>query len=224
MKRIVFDIETLGEDFEALDDFSKGYFLKYADTQKKEAEVKDSLSFYPLTAQIIAIGMLEVESDRGVVYFQNGNNERPENFKEQGIYYISCCEEEMLRYFWKHISRYEQFITFNGRIFDCPFVMLRSAVRRVRTTKNLMPYRYAYNVHIDLADQMSFYDAMRRRFNLHMWCKAFGIESPKEGGVTGVEIQNLYSKGEYKRIAQYCMRDVMATRMLFRYWENYLKF
>ena len=67
------------------------------------------------------------------------------------------------------------------------------------------PIAFSHNVHIDLADQMSFYDCMRRRFNLHMWCKAFGIESPKEGGVTGIEVRDLYAKGEYSRIARYCI-------------------
>ena len=217
------DRDSFDLDFDLLDEFSKQYFLKYADTAQKEQEIKGSLSFYPLTAQIIAIALLEVESDRGVVYFQNGDN-RKEKFKEGAISFIPCSEKEIIKYFWKSIKRYDQFVSFNGRQFDCPFIMLRSALHRIRATKNLVPYRYSHNIHIDLADQMTFYDAMRRRFGLHMWCKAFGLKSPKEDGVSGLEVSDLYKRGEYRKIARYCMGDAYATKELFFYWDRYLKF
>ena len=167
MAKIVFDVETVGQNFEALDDFSKEYFLKFADTAEKTEEAKNSLSFYPLTAQIVTIGMLEVETGRGFVYFQNGNGPL-EKFTEGQVDFISGDEKEILTCFWDRMNKYNQFVTFNGRVFDCPFVMLRSAMNHIRAAKNLMPYRYNYNLHIDLADQLSFYEALRRRFSLHM--------------------------------------------------------
>lgn len=223
MKRIVFDIETVGEDFELLDDPAKEYFLKFADTAQKVREAKDSLSFYPLTAQIVAIGMLDVQSAEGAVYFQSGIKAE-EKFKEGSITFISGSEKEILGHFWNQLKRYDQFISFNGRVFDCPFIMLRSAMNCVRTTKNLMPYRYTHNCHVDLADQLGFYGAMYRKFSLHMWCKAFGIHSPKEEGVTGLQVKGLFKEGHFREIAQYCMRDVQATKELYRYWEEYLRF
>ncbi len=33
MPKIVFDIETVGQDFELLDETSKEYFLKFAETE-----------------------------------------------------------------------------------------------------------------------------------------------------------------------------------------------
>lgn len=222
MSKIIFDIETVGQDFELLDGTSKEYFLKFADTNEKKEEAKDSLSFYPLTAQIVAIGMLETDSNNGFVYYQNGG--KPEKFTEGDITFISGNEKEILTNFWSQMKKYAQFVTFNGRVFDCPFVMLRSAINKIRAAKNLMPYRYAHNMHVDLADQLTFYDAMRRRFSLHMWCTAFGIKSPKEDGVTGLQVKGLYKDGKYKDIARYCMRDISATKQLFLYWEKYLKF
>ena len=223
MSAIIFDIETVGHDFELLDDTSKEYFLKYADTDEKVQEAKDSLSFYPLTAQIVAIGMLDASSAKGFVYYQNGGG-KPEKFTEGDTIYISGTEKDILSNFWSQLKNYSQFVTFNGRVFDCPFVMLRSAINQIRTTKNLMPYRYGHNMHVDLADQMTFYDAMRRRFSLHMWCEAFGIKSPKEEGITGLQVKGLYKSGQYKDIARYCMRDIVATKQLYLYWRNYIKF
>ena len=46
MGKIVFDIETVGQDFELLDDASKEYFLKFAQNEKEIEEAKQSLNFF----------------------------------------------------------------------------------------------------------------------------------------------------------------------------------
>ena len=223
MPKIIFDIETVGQDFELLDETSKEYFLKFAETEENIKEAKESLSFYPLTAQIVAIGMLEAETNKGFVYYQNGNG-KPEKFTEGEIVFLSGSEKDILNNFWSQLKNYSQFVTFNGRTFDCPFVMVRSAINGIRATKNLMPYRYAHAEHVDLSDQLTFYDAVRRKFSLHMWCRAFGIKSPKEGGMTGLQVKDFYKEGRYLEIAKYCFGDIRATKELFKHWEKYLKF
>ena len=57
-----------------------------------------------------------------------------------------------------------------------------------------------------------------------MWCKTFGIKSPKESGVTGDEVGELFKKGRYLDIARYCVGDLRATRELLFCWEKYIKF
>lgn len=223
MPKIIFDIETVGQDFELLDDTSKEYFLKFAETEEKKEEARNSLSFYPLTAQVVTIGMLEAETNKGFVYFQNGNG-KPEKFTEGETVYLSGNEKEILNNFWAQIRNYNPFVTFNGRLFDCPFLMVRSAINGIRATRNLMPYRYAHAEHVDLSDQLTFYDAMRRKFGLHMWCNAFGIKSPKQEGITGLQVKSLFKEGRYHDIARYCFRDIHATKELYKYWEKYLKF
>ena len=223
MPKIVFDVETVGQDFETLDETSKEYFLKFAETEEKIKEAKESLSFYPVTAQIVAIGMLEVETEKGFVFYQNGGG-KPEKSKDGEITFLSGTEKEVLSNFWATVKNYSPVITFSGRVFDAPFVMIRSAINGIRSTKNLMPYRYGVNEHVDLQDQLTFYDAVRRKFSLHMWCHAFGIKSPKEEGMTGLMVKDYYKQGRYLDIARYCLGDVVATKALYRYWEKYLKF
>lgn len=223
MRRVVFDIETVGQDFSSLDDISRDYFLRFADTPKKAEEARMGVHCSPLTAQIVAIGMMEVETGRGAVYYQN-NRGLPEKSREGEVLFLSGGEREILAHFWRQLKRYDQFITFNGRSFDGPFIMTRSAIQGIRATKNLVPYRYNHNLHVDLIDQLSFYDATRRRFGLHMWCKAFGIASPKEGGISGLQIPELFRAGRFLDIARYCLDDVIATKALFNYWDKYMKF
>ncbi|HSA31780.1 MAG TPA: ribonuclease H-like domain-containing protein [Candidatus Omnitrophota bacterium] len=220
MNRVVFDIETVGCALEDLDERSRDYFLQFCDSVEGVQKVREQLNCYPLTAQIVALAMMETDHDRGAVYFQHGGNTKA--FKEGGFAYIPCSEMQILEHFWKQMERFEQFITFNGRMFDCPFLMIRSAVRGIPCARNLLPYRYSSSLHIDLADQLSFYDAFRRKFPLHLWCEALGVESPKAHGVDGHRVPDLFAAGEYESIARYCLRDVHSTRELFRKWERFL--
>lgn len=222
MSSIIFDIETVGRDFESLDAPTQEYLLRYAETENEKEELKERLSFYPVTAEIVTIGMLEPDSQKGFVFFQTtGNPLLP--FEEDNILYETGSEKDIIQKFWNTIKRYKHFITFNGRSFDCPFIMIRSAVNKIKPTRDLMPNRYS-DTHVDLLDQLSFFGASRRRFSLDMWCRAFGITSPKADGITGYEVKDLYKAGKCLEIARYCVGDLRATRELLQVWENYIRF
>jgi DNA polymerase elongation subunit (family B) len=221
-RRLVIDIETVGKDFESLDPISQEYLLKYAGTEEDVKAAKEGLGFSPLTGEIVAIGMLNPDTDNGAVYFQSPEILQ-EPLKEDGIEFVADTEAGILRRFWEAVRHYDQVITFNGRGFDAPFILVRSAMHKIRPTRDLMPTRYSLS-HVDLIDVLTFYGAVRRKFSLHMWCKAFGIKSPKEEGVTGYEVSDLFRQGEYLTIAKYCVGDLYATKELFEYWNEYIKF
>jgi len=222
MSRIIFDIETVGKDFDALDQVTQEYLLRYAETDDEKEEVKDRLSFYPQTAEIVTIGLLDPDMHKGFVFFQTtGDPLLP--FEEDNVRYETGTEKEIIGKFWNIIKNCKQFITFNGRCFDCPFILIRSAAHKIKPTRDLMPNRYN-GTHLDLLDQLTFYGASRRRFNLDMWCRTFGIKSPKEDGITGYEVKDLFKAGRYLDIARYCVGDLRATRELLFYWENYIRF
>ncbi len=222
MHRIIFDIETVGKDFESLDKPIQEYLLKYAESENEKEEIKDRLSFYPLTAEIVTIGLLDPDTQKGYAFFQTaGDPLLP--FEEDNVLYETGTEKEIIDKFWNIIRNCNQFITFNGRGFDCPFILVRSAVHKIKPKKDLMPNRYS-DIHIDLLDQLTFYGASRRKFNLDMWCRAFGIKSPKEDGITGYEVKDLFRAGKCLDIARYCMGDIRATKELLNYWGNYIKF
>lgn len=222
MSRVVIDIETLGYPFDSFDKVQQEYLLKFAGTEEERADAIQKLSLYPMTAQVIAIGLLNPETARGKILFQSS---QPVNAlsSDGNIQFISGTESEILQHFWEDIPKYHQFVTFNGRGFDCPFLMLRSAILNIKATRNLMPYRYDSSTHCDLLEQLTFYGASRK-FSLDFICKAFGIESPKSHGVTGLDLGRLSAEGKYMEIAEYCLGDVKATAELFRRWDEYLKF
>lgn len=220
MTKIVIDIETIGIEFESLDYESKEYLLKYAKDEAEQEKIKQSLALSPLTGEIIAIGMLNPETQKGVVYYRGGESDV--DFTENGIIFRVSSEEEMLINFWKDIKKYKQIISFNGRAFDAPFLHLRSAILKIKPSRNLIPYRYDYQFHCDLLDQMTYYGASRR-FNLDFYAKRFGIASPKKEA-NGSLIDKMFKEKKFADIAKYCAEDVRATAKLYEYWENYLKF
>lgn len=222
MSRIVVDIETIGKDFESFDDTSKEYLLKYAETEDEIRAVKEGLGFSPLTGEIVAIGMLNPDTHKGAVYYQSPEVLQ-EPLEEEGIEYNADTEAGILRKFWETVRHYDQMITFNGRGFDAPFLLMRSAIHKIKSTKELMPNRYNLS-HADLIDLLTFYGAVRRKFSLHMWCNAFGIKSPKDEGITGHEVPRLFKEQQYLQIARYCVGDLYATAELFDYWDKYIRF
>jgi DNA polymerase elongation subunit (family B) len=235
MATLVFDIETSAQPLENFDESQQEYLFretaKIEDLTARDAkreEITRFMSLWPLTSQVVCVAMLNAESERGQSLFL------AEDFEEETeagtpVKFVPCADEfELLKAFWDVAKHYDNIVTFNGRGFDVPFIYLRSAVLNVPISKkNWLGYRYATEPHCDLAEQLTFYsvsgrDGAARKFNLDFYCKAFGIESPKSHGVTGMDVSTLMAEGKFRDIAEYCLRDVRATMQLYRLWKERL--
>jgi len=235
MATLVFDIETSALPLAQFDEAQQEYLLrdaaKLADDAARAAkreELQRFMSLWPLTAQVVCVGMLNADTERGQVIYV------AEDFEEEtagdGLTKFHPCvdEAELLAAFWDTAKHYENIVTFNGRGFDVPFLYLRSAVLNVAITrKQWLGYRFATEPHCDLAEQLSFYgvsgrEGAARRFNLDFYCKSFGIDSPKSHGVTGLDVGAMLAAGRTREIAEYCLRDVQATLLLHRMWKERL--
>jgi DNA polymerase elongation subunit (family B) len=222
MTKIVFDIETTAFALDSFDEVQQQYLMKFSETEAEKEEAIRKLNLSALTAQVIAIGMLNPETNAGKVLYQS--DEKTSWSSQDGlIEYLTETENGILKWFWETIPRYDQFITFNGRSFDCPFLMLRSALLGIKPTRNLMPPRYSSRVHCDLLEQLTFY-GVSRKYNLDFFCKAFGIPTPKDRGFTGLDLPEMFKAKRYKEIAEYCMGDVRATALLYQRWDEFLNF
>jgi predicted PolB exonuclease-like 3'-5' exonuclease len=220
MNRVVFDIETLAFPLESFDAEQQDYLMRFARTDEEKQEAILKLALTPFTAQVVAIGMVNPDTNQGKVFYHGA---QPESSDDGLVEFVPGTEQEILGHFWETIKKYSQFITFNGRGFDCPFLMLRSSLLEIKPTRNLVPYRYSTSESCDLMDQLSFYGAFRK-FSLDFTCKGFGIKSPKSEGVTGLDVAPLFAEGRFREIAEYCMRDVRATAELYQRWQRFLFF
>lgn len=234
MSTLIFDIETIGENFDELDTTSQEVLTRWIkkDTTSEEQyqhsleSVKNGLGFSPLTGEIVVIGVMDAEKGKGVVYYQAPGEEH-EDFEDGGIIFKQKTEMEMLESFWQGCLKYDTLVSFNGRSFDVPFLMIRSAIHSIRPTKNLIANRYLnwqrdQVKHVDLMDQLSFYGAVWRKPSLHIACRAFGIKSPKADGVSGDDVMGLFKEKKFVDIAKYNVGDLVATKELYERWRDYL--
>lgn len=236
MNKLVIDIETIGHDFDSFDEATQDNLTRWIkkeseseeDYQAALTDLKDGLGFSPLTGEIVAIGVYDYHQEKGVVYYQ-APGAGHEEVTEGNMTYKPMTEAAMLDAFWKGAVKYQQFITFNGRQFDAPFLALRSAVHGIHPTKDLNRARYIYQmapdaVHIDLLDQLSFYGAVRKKGTLHLYARAMGIKSPKADGVDGDDVGKLFKNKKYLEIAKYNAGDLIATAAVYKKWDECIRF
>lgn len=239
---IVFDIETVALDWESFSESQQEYLIRNAKTDEEIEKKKSEMALFPLTSQVVCIGLQYVKIDDNdietIVKYAYAKDDslveamKQENNLSDGVEWEIASERIILAKFWdiieKHIN--SKVVTFNGRNFDIPFLMLRSALLGIRPTKNLMAgtkYNYSGFGHIDLLDELTFYNpssyGATKRFNFDFYTRAFGIPSPKSEGIDGSKVAEFYNEGKLREIAEYCLRDVSATWELFKIWKKYLK-
>ncbi len=267
MTKVIFDIETIGRDFESFDEKQQEYLLKFAEDDEEREETKQKLALWGVTGEVVAIGMLNPETGKSMVYYRNldtnlhesarelypstlrcdsgfrvgesriadeNNNERTDTNRRRistshktvgDDKSLKCVEveneKELLEKFWEDIKKFRQFITFNGRAFDCPFLILRSGILGVKPSRDLMTHRYESEIHIDLLELLTFHGIVRK-FNLDFYAKIFGIESPK-AMMNGLEVKKMFTEGEGLEIAKYCHGDLVATEKLWERWRDFMR-
>ena len=235
MPRLIFDIETSALPLDRFDEAQREYLFRECQKIEDElqranrrAEIERQCSLWPFTSQVVCIAMLNADTNRGKVLFTAEDFEN-ENEEAGPVEFVPCVDEvELLTAFWDAARHYDTIATFNGRGFDVPFIYLRSALLNVPISrKEWLGYRYQTDPHCDLAEQLTFYgvsgrEGAARRFNLDFYCKAFGIESPKSHGVTGNDVGTMLAEGRFREIAEYCLRDVKATVLLYHIWKERL--
>jgi hypothetical protein len=234
-KKLVFDIEMVGEDFDSMDELTKQDLMKSLPDravdekryQSELEELKRKLVFSPLTGKVIAIGVYNPDESKGAVYYDAGKS-KPEDTEIDNIKYVAMNEAEMLTKFWALAEVHDEFISFFGRRSDVPYMMIRSAIHGIRPTRDLTSNRYANlaapsAVHYDLAELLSFNGLAMYRGSLHRWCRAFGIDTPKTDEMAGDKVGQAYKDGKYLEIAKYNALDIIATAKLYDYWDRYFK-
>jgi hypothetical protein len=218
MKRLVIDIETVGIPWEDHDPYVREYLMKGLSEGDVE-EMKRSGGLSPFRGEIVAIGVINADDGRSCVLYQVPGQSELVTRIDGTRTFISGSEKLILDKFWKFLGPDDRFISFNGRQFDGPFLMLRSAIHGLVPKRDLVGYRYSFHPNCDLRDVLNFCGTMysrQVRFNLDLACKAFGIVSSKTDGMDGRAVESLFRAGRYEDIATYCLEDVRATCELYR--------
>ena len=126
-------------------------------------------------------------------------------------------EKTLLQQFWK-VTKLRKgypiqttFVSFNGRSFDLPCLFLRSLKHHVP----IVPWdrnRYSFDASHDVCDDLSEFGAAGR-VSLDLVSKMLGL--PGKTDTKGEMVEELYQKGERKRIFDYCMEDALNTYLVW---------
>lgn len=126
-------------------------------------------------------------------------------------------EGPMLADFAEFMAKWEPtLVTWNGRGFDLPVLMLRSLRYGVSAPwyyrKSGYRYRYSTDRHIDLCDVLADHGATRMT-SLHGAARLIGL--PGKDGVDGSQVEALFRTGQIEALRGYCLSDVAQTAFLF---------
>ncbi len=234
---LVFDLEMAGERLSYMDPDTFQYMTRRVEAeptdmyyQKIINKIDRDTSFSPNTSQIVALSVYQPLSEKGAVYFQAPDEDIP-SWSQDNISFKVMDEAQILKKFWALALQSNIFITFGGKVIDLSFLMLRSAFLGIKPAIDLYSLKGPSSgsksapIHYDLYELLSNSGKVKNG-GLHMWCRSFGIESPKkyDGAVSGANLKESFYDKKYKEIALYAASDVVAVYELFKYWQNYLSF
>ena len=226
---IAFDIEVAGFPWEEIDEITRGYLVNREQDPVRREAIPDRTGLYPGLGKIIAIGMWlvpdEPGDERGMILLEGRAEEVRDWEKVPHAKIFRGDERAILEKFWETVGRTKtqhrlpRLVSFNGREYDGPFLMIRSAQLGVRPSRHLIPKRYDFSEHCDLVEVFNFMGTTRERYSLEYWCRRFDVESPK-GSIDGSQVARVYRQGKIDSIGEYCLRDVRATAQLYSKLES----
>src|SRR5258706_13640389 len=217
MKKLVIDIETVGIPWEEHDPYVREYLIKgLSDGDAEETRRAGGLS--PYRGRIVTIGVININDGRSCALYTVPDQKELRLEKAGMRTYISGSERQILEKFWTFFDSDARFISFNGRQFDGPFLLIRSAINGVVPKRDLVGYRYGFHPNCDLREALNFFgttNSKQFKFNLDLACKAFGVATSKSEGIDGRSVETWYRAGRHREIADYCLEDVRATAELY---------
>lgn len=200
MKKMCLDIETIpadGEKIEIVKKLWEDNKKKYAQAGKKGESDFESFfrntSFQGEFGRILCIGYA---------------------INDEKVECLAGDEKEILRKFWKLAQDVNQFIGHNIMEFDLRFIYKRSIIHGIRPSRELSFARYRSE---PIYDTMKEWDKWAASgVSLHRLTTCLGITSPKEEGIDGSKVYDYYLAGKVDEICEYCKRDVVATREVYK--------
>ena len=208
MIKLFLDIETLPGDESLRDDIAaeikprsritKTETLKRWEEEQKPARVEEEYrktSLEGLQGKILCIGYLR----------EDGHDET------EGV--ISGDERDILTGFWELAGDVDLFVGFNILDFDLKFIIQRSIINGVRPSRTISFARYRSEPVYDVMWEWEHWG--NKRIGLDRLAQALGIISPKDG-IDGSKVYDYYKEGKTQEIYDYCLRDVRATREIYR--------
>lgn len=167
--------------------------------------------------RVLAIGMI-IEGGNGQVLHRGvlGRDRMTMRFH--------LDEPRTLRAFWKLMGGFNPgrdiVCGHNIMEFDLPFIERRSVIHRVRPTVKFCFARYRSQPICDTMREWAHW-SWKQNTSLDELATVLGLATPKQNGVNGSRVYDLFIQGRHQEIADYCLRDVECARSVY-YRMNFL--
>lgn len=224
---IVIDIETVPIPLEEMTPWMQEYCMREfsgvpkttKDPAKRAILMQDpeamaksikSRSVSPYMNKIIAIGMI-VGVDSTIDY-TTGNRRRMRKMA-----WCSLDERDLLMRFWHVINRDGiDICTFNGKAFDIPTILNRTAFHKIKPKRILESAlrRGLTYPHCDLAEFLA-HGAYGTYLSLEFWSNYYGIRNSKSD-FNGSMVYGAIESGDYERVRRYVLEDCETLLELYK--------
>jgi predicted PolB exonuclease-like 3'-5' exonuclease len=216
---LIFDIETIPDGQLIAETKYPGMNLSAHDAviraqDDARASSSSGSDFLPLTYHLpVAICVLRVGVD----------------FRLQSL---TCLDaplyrpQEIVAAFWKGAQHYKaKLVSFNGRTFDIPVLELAAfrygisipwhfkGDEGIKSNKDRGPRNRYSDLHLDLFEFFSNYNAHRMAGGLNLLSKLIGI--PGKFEMSGANVYSMILTGNYAAVNEYCSFDVIDTYFVF---------
>ncbi len=185
---------------------------------ERRAEMQNEFALSPLTGKIILIGCL---TDNELV----STSDIPFQVKLDGkalLLQLEGDEKDILTKFWQVLWRFihndgGQLVSFNGKMFDLPFIIHRSTILNIelpgRIMMNRLLNKYNNDPHVDLFNWFN-------GGSLVEWSYKLGLTSSlaREGNQIGV----WYEAGQMQLIKEKNSIDLFQTATIYNKIKNWL--
>lgn len=226
---VVLDIETFCQiDSLSIDDYE---YLRGRKDYSSEEDFHRELFTNPYVSHLVSFAMLFPQENRAMVCFLSDEDELyEEDYSVDGrhlrVFYRSIkihsdilpSEKSLLELFWEKFSNVDHIITFHGKDFDMEFLKIRTILLQLKPPSFFLYFHSKNKGHIDLKD---FLRVGRSNFSLNFLARRFNLPIDK-GHMDGSKIGDLFLSGQYRKIAEYNLRDVFITGMLYERLKEYI--
>lgn len=180
---------------------------------KRDMDVATYVATCPALARVALVGLRDVKSGRRAVVYDANLMDAPEVDAS-----INAAAGEALLLIALHavLAKATGLVTFNGRGFDVPLLLLRSMRYGITPAPILTACAWQKpwesRPHVDVMNLLGFGGATGR-YGLASYCVGLDVPSPKSGG-DGSSVADLIAARDGTGLARYSLGDVESTYRL----------
>lgn len=231
MKKFVsFDIETFCPT-EELTEQELSYLRGRKDYPSEESFHRD-LATNPYVSLLISFSLFFLEENVGYVFYMAEEDKKEKSnitvdSRNIETLYTSLsikdgllsAEKRLLEVLWEQLKDVDMLITFHGRDFDMEFIKIRTVIQGI---KPVALYKHLLSKNKNHIDLRELFNVGKNNYSLNFIAKRLNIPIDK-GDMDGSKVRDAFVNREYRKIAEYNLRDTIITGMLYEKVKDYIQ-